>query len=140
MRASEQRFRSLSASSPVGIFENDADGSCIYTNDRWAALSGLSFDESLGSGASAATHPEDRERCGSLLQRLDTGEIPVCKMEKRYVKKSGEWERSVTSFTSHAYVRVDASPPHMSAKTPARLPPWNGIHSSVRKIEPPEEP
>jgi len=61
LRASEQRFRSLSASSPVGIFENDADGSCIYTNDRWAALSGLSFDESLGSGASAATHPEDRE-------------------------------------------------------------------------------
>src|SRR5512146_1844947 len=37
------------------------------------------------------THPDDREYCTGLLQRLDRGEIPVCRMEKRYRKKNGEF-------------------------------------------------
>ncbi len=61
LQASEQRFRSLSASSPVGIFQTDAQGRCIYVNERWQAVSGLTLEESLGEGWSQAIPLEDRE-------------------------------------------------------------------------------
>lgn len=48
LKENEERFRSLCASSPVGIIQTDTGGNCVYCNDRWLALSGL--DESVSSG------------------------------------------------------------------------------------------
>lgn len=62
LRVSEERFRSLSACSPVGIFVADCEGRCTYTNPRFQAICGLTFEESLGEGWLKAIHPEDRER------------------------------------------------------------------------------
>jgi two-component system sensor histidine kinase/response regulator len=59
---SEERFRKLSESSPIGIFQTDASGKCLYTNPRWQSLTGLSLEESLGDGWSRGIHPEDRSR------------------------------------------------------------------------------
>lgn len=59
---SEGRFRALSESSPLGIFSADINGRRTYTNSRWQAIYGLSFEESLGDGWQAALLPEDRER------------------------------------------------------------------------------
>ncbi len=64
LRESEERFRSLCAASPIGIFCNDALGNCIYTNARWQADYGLTFEESLGSRWLQSLHPEDRQRTG----------------------------------------------------------------------------
>ena len=50
LKAGEQRYRSLIACSPIGIFEWDASGRCIYTNAHWQAISGLTAEESLGDG------------------------------------------------------------------------------------------
>lgn len=61
LRYSEERFRLLSAASPIGIFQTDAEGYCLYTNQRWQDIYGLSFEDSLGAGWSRAIHPEDRE-------------------------------------------------------------------------------
>jgi PAS domain S-box-containing protein len=61
LRESEARFRSLSDSSPIGIFQTDVKGHCSYTNARWQALSGLTFQESLGEGWAKAIHPDDQE-------------------------------------------------------------------------------
>src|SRR5262245_54968962 len=41
LQESEQRFRLLSASSPVGIFQTDATGRVVYTNTRWQEMAGL---------------------------------------------------------------------------------------------------
>ena len=49
-RDSEERFRSLCAAAPIGLFQTDADGRCVYTNERWHAISGLTAEESLGYG------------------------------------------------------------------------------------------
>jgi len=46
-RQSEERFRSLSASVPIGIFEIDESGCCTYTNSAWQTIAGMSFEESL---------------------------------------------------------------------------------------------
>jgi PAS domain S-box-containing protein len=62
LAASEERFRSLSRSSPVGIFQTDINGKCTYTNPRAASICGFTFEESLGEGWTNFVHPEDRER------------------------------------------------------------------------------
>ena len=61
LRQSEERFRSLSASAPIGIYQTDADGMFIYTNDLWQEISGLTLEESLGNGWVKSIHPHDRE-------------------------------------------------------------------------------
>ncbi|MEJ8836895.1 PAS domain-containing protein [Ramlibacter sp. AN1133] len=58
--SSEQMFRELSESCPVGIFHTDAQGHCIYTNPQWQQIFGLSLQESLGEGWVRAIHPDDR--------------------------------------------------------------------------------
>lgn len=62
LRLSEERFRSLSKCLPVGIFQNDIEGRCTYTNPRAAAICGFTFEESLGDGWASFIHPEDRKR------------------------------------------------------------------------------
>jgi PAS domain S-box-containing protein len=60
LRESETRFRSVCAMSPVGIFLTDEGGRCLYTNERWQEIAGLSLEESLDTGWSRALHAEDR--------------------------------------------------------------------------------
>ncbi|MBI3795913.1 MAG: PAS domain S-box protein, partial [Deltaproteobacteria bacterium] len=62
LRESEERFRLLSASSPVGIFSNDVAGACLYTNSRWQEIAGMTAEESLGNGWLIAIAPEDTEK------------------------------------------------------------------------------
>jgi PAS domain S-box-containing protein len=61
LKESEELFRSLSASSPVGIFLADLQGHCVYANPRWRAILGLTLGESVGEGWLRAVHPDDRE-------------------------------------------------------------------------------
>ncbi|TKB81234.1 MAG: PAS domain S-box protein [Nitrospira sp.] len=56
------RFETLSATSPVGIFETDPDGSCLYTNTTWQTIAGLPLVDTLGDGWSRAILEEDRPR------------------------------------------------------------------------------
>ncbi|MDB6016966.1 MAG: Multi-sensor signal transduction histidine kinase [Pedosphaera sp.] len=60
LQKSEERYRKLSDSAPIGIFENDVEGRCSYTNARWTTISGLSFEASREYGWLQAIHPEDR--------------------------------------------------------------------------------
>lgn len=59
---SEARFRAISDASPLGIFVADALGGCVYTNAAYHKISGLGFEQTLGTNWSKAIHPEDRER------------------------------------------------------------------------------
>jgi diguanylate cyclase (GGDEF)-like protein/PAS domain S-box-containing protein len=56
----ERRDHRLLAVAPVGIFETDAHGSCLFVNDRWRAFTGLDLSESLGWGWLEGVHPDDR--------------------------------------------------------------------------------
>jgi PAS domain S-box-containing protein len=61
LRESEKRFRSLSESSPMGIFQADTQGQYTYSNARWQEISGLTLEQSLGEGWTQAIYEEDRE-------------------------------------------------------------------------------
>jgi diguanylate cyclase (GGDEF)-like protein/PAS domain S-box-containing protein len=60
--SNEDLFWTLAAHTPVGIFVSDAAGSCVYVNERWSELTGLSSEQALGDGWAAALHPEDSAR------------------------------------------------------------------------------
>ncbi len=57
LRASEERFRSLAASSPSAIFECDLDGHLTYANDRWFEITGR--DVGLDDTVWSVIHPDD---------------------------------------------------------------------------------
>ena len=61
LRQSEARFRSLSASSPVGIFQADSEGFVTYANARVLQIFALSEEEGLGHGWISRIHPEDAQ-------------------------------------------------------------------------------
>jgi len=56
------RYESLITRSPAGIIETDTKGRCVFVNEKWCELSGLTRQQALGSGWKQAIHPEDRER------------------------------------------------------------------------------
>ncbi len=60
LRRSENLFRSLSDSVPVGIIRADAQGRIIYTNPCCQAICGYTSSEALGDGWIQFVHPDDR--------------------------------------------------------------------------------
>jgi diguanylate cyclase (GGDEF)-like protein/PAS domain S-box-containing protein len=62
LATSEERFRSLSASAPNGIYALDLQGRLLYANDRLVELTGLSHDQLTGTGWLDMIHPDERER------------------------------------------------------------------------------
>ena len=61
-RQSEERFRMLASHAPVGIFLSDERGGCMFVNDEWTRMSGLSLEHAQGEGWVQAVHPDDRQR------------------------------------------------------------------------------
>ena len=58
----ERKFRSLAEHAPVGIFETDKSGLCIYVNKRWCEITGLNPHGAFGNGWANAIYEEDRLR------------------------------------------------------------------------------
>jgi PAS domain S-box-containing protein len=62
LRDSEAKFRTLSESSPLGVYFADAHGKRTYTNARWQEIYGLSSGQGLGDGWTRVLHEDDRDR------------------------------------------------------------------------------
>lgn len=74
LRQSEHRFRILSETAPVGIFQTDAIGRCLYANPTYLALTGLTLEQVLKGRGREIIHPEDRKSAiGSWKSFLKTG-------------------------------------------------------------------
>ncbi|CAD5921681.1 hypothetical protein PCC9214_00700 [Planktothrix tepida] len=60
LRNSEKRYATLAEISPVGIFHTDNNGNCLYVNQRWCEIAGLTIEEAMGKGWSRALYPPDQ--------------------------------------------------------------------------------
>jgi PAS domain S-box-containing protein len=69
LRQSEERFRSLADEAPVGIYETDPQGCCVYMNKKWLEIAGQTRKEALGDGWKNGLHPEDRTEIFSTWNR-----------------------------------------------------------------------
>ena len=65
LQESEARSATLARQAPVGIFETDAQGDCMFVNDYWQAITGLSSTQAVGRGWGNALHPDDRDSVAS---------------------------------------------------------------------------
>jgi diguanylate cyclase (GGDEF)-like protein/PAS domain S-box-containing protein len=70
LRESEEKFRLISESSKVGIFQMDSRGQCTYANEELAAITGLSSDQLLSQGWLSVVHPDDKRRVGEQINTL----------------------------------------------------------------------
>jgi PAS domain S-box-containing protein len=61
LQASEARYLALLVSAPVGIFQADVAGNCIFVNQQCLELMGVPLAEALGQGWANTLHPDDRE-------------------------------------------------------------------------------
>lgn len=59
---SENRFRTLTESAPIGIFKTDLNGKCVYVNEQWLKIAGMTYEQAMGDGWVQGIHPDDRRR------------------------------------------------------------------------------
>lgn len=89
LKESESRFRTLAESAPVGIFQTDLDGNCIYVNEKWCEISGFAAAEAMGTRWPLMLHPDDRESVHSQLQKLVQG-VEKFALEYRFQSPNGK--------------------------------------------------
>jgi PAS domain S-box-containing protein len=91
-------LKALTAHTPVGVFVSGRDGACVYVNDRWCELTGLSFDAALGDGWSSALHPDDRDRVAAEWEAASAQERDSV-IEYRFVRPDGSvcWVKGYAS-------------------------------------------
>ena len=61
LEESREMYKILAKASPVGLFRADANGHCVYVNDKWREISGMTNEEALGEKWIEAIHMQDRE-------------------------------------------------------------------------------
>lgn len=88
LRESELVFHTLAQVSPVGIFRTDSHGDCVYVNERWCEIAGISADTALGQGWARAIHPEDRDQVFAEWYRSAAENRPF-EMEYRFQRPDG---------------------------------------------------
>ena len=49
----KQKFEALAIVEPIGIFETDEDGNCLFVNKRWQEIAGMTEEEAMGQCASS---------------------------------------------------------------------------------------
>ncbi len=59
LRQSEERYRYLAEAIPQLVWTTEPNGECDFFNQNWCEYTGLTLEQSLGSGWLAALHPDD---------------------------------------------------------------------------------
>ena len=87
LRESEEKFRALSACSPIAIFLTDTEGKFTYTNPNCEAFYNFKLDESWQEGWGKCIYAEDRDRVlGDWLRSIRCGqtyssEFRICRTD-----------------------------------------------------------
>jgi PAS domain S-box-containing protein len=102
LRESEERFRSLFESAPIGIALHGADGKFIQTNAAYQRILGYSDEELLRLGVKRVTHPDDVDEGKRLFQELCSGKLDFYQRQKRYL---GKGDRVVWAQVAASAVR-----------------------------------
>ncbi len=97
-------FETLASLSPVGIVRMDAEAQCLYVNQRYCEMLGITREAALGRGwIRTALHPEDRERViEEWRQSLERGQPFHC--DCRFVRPDGQ----VISVLAQTVPTIDA--------------------------------
>lgn len=81
-------FRAVAAVSPVGIYRTDQAGQCVYVNERWNEITGLTLTDAQRDGWARTVHPDDREQVFTKWRRAVQGGPPF-RAEFRFKRADG---------------------------------------------------
>ncbi|MBD2189397.1 response regulator [Pseudanabaena mucicola] len=87
---SEQRYKSLASSAPVGIFRTDRSGQCTYVNERYCQITGLTPESALGEGWQQGIHLDDREMLIAAWQKSIQNNHCPFQLEYRFQHNDGK--------------------------------------------------
>lgn len=85
-----ERLRRTFDSAPVGMTFIDPAGVFIDVNPAFCKMVGYGHDELCGRRFHEITYPDDLARNVQLLDRLSAGDIDGYRMQKRFLRSSGE--------------------------------------------------
>jgi diguanylate cyclase (GGDEF)-like protein/PAS domain S-box-containing protein len=86
---SEERFRMLATHAPVGIYQIDTAGNCLFVNRRWCEIAGLSAAEAAGQEWMRTIHPDDRDAVASIW-REPVSSAGEWSMDYRFLRPDGK--------------------------------------------------
>ncbi len=90
LQESEERFRKIFEEGPLGMVTVGRDYRFLDVNPRFCRMLGYSRKELTALKFPDITHPDDVGKDVKLARRTFAGKIPHYRIEKRYLKKSGE--------------------------------------------------
>lgn len=110
LRHSEERFRLLFDSSPMGKALVSLDKQFLMVNSTFCQLTGYSHAELMGMTVTEITYRDDRHLEQDAINRLLQGTDTIVKFEKRYITKQGNllW----VTITETLFKETDGSPLH----------------------------
>ena len=92
---SEAAFRVLAESVPQLVWMCNPDGLNVYFNQRWVEYTGLTLEESYGTGWNKPFHPDDREAAwNAWRQAVESGGL--YKIENRLRRADGSYHWFLT--------------------------------------------
>jgi PAS domain S-box-containing protein len=90
LRRSEKELRDVIDTIPATVWSALPDGSNTYVNRRFIEFSGMSAEQTAGSGWKAAIHPDDLERyAGKWMEAVATGKPH--ENEVRFRRSDGQY-------------------------------------------------
>jgi PAS domain S-box-containing protein len=89
-RRSERELRDVIEAIPAIAFTTGPDGSSVWTNKRWVEYSGLSVEETSGSGWESAIHPDDLDEHATKWRQSVASGRPF-ENEARHRSAKGEY-------------------------------------------------
>lgn len=89
LRREKSRFQMMIAEVPVGIWQDDGEDNCIYVNEAWSAITGMTLEQARNTGWLPLFHPEDVPRLAATFgEAKATGK--QFSADYRIVRPSGE--------------------------------------------------
>ena len=88
--AESEVFRSLFQDSSVGAVVVTPNGHFIQVNQAFCDFLGYSESELVGQTVLSVTHPDDRETSSTAIRQAAESVARIQRLEKRYLRKSGQ--------------------------------------------------
>lgn len=92
----DRRFRMLTTHAAVGMYEYGLDGKCLFVNDKWSEITGVSKDSAGDGGWQETVHPQDRDAVLSLCAEQTLQGVPF-DFECRLLRPSGDIRYAVVN-------------------------------------------
>ena len=91
LRNRAELFEAIFNNAGIGIAIADNNRTFFMVNERMTELLGMSEDELIGKTNTDVTHPQDIELSKERLKSLFQGRIDSYRIEKRYIRKEGDY-------------------------------------------------